>query len=285
VYRDVAALGTAGIPIFGDAAGYHLVDGYRTRLTGLTAAEAGSLPLAALPRAAADLGMAHAAAAAQLKLTAALPAELREHAERVRRKFHLDAPGWYHDGDASEHLVDVAGAVWEQRVLDVTYSSWRQDFDCRLEPYGLVLKGGKWYLVARNDHGVRTFRVSSILRLAVTTDRFEWPTDFDLAAYWSSHVTEFRARLHRGEAIVRFSPAALERLPNLMGPAVADAAAAGEQQADGWVVATVPIESEDHAAAALLRLGAEAEVLEPASLRRRLAATAAALAQIYRVGG
>ena len=282
VYRDVAALGSAGIPIFGDGSGYHLVDGYRTRLTGLTAAEAGGLALAALPRAAADLGMAPAAAAAQLKLTAALPAELREHAERVRQKFHLDAPGWYHDGDASEHLVDVAGAVWGQHVLDVTYASWRQELDCRLEPYGLVLKGGKWYLVARNDRGVRTFRVSSILRLTVAPDRFEWPTGFDLAAYWSAHVTDFRARLHRGEALVRLSPAALERLPHLMGQTVADAAAAGERQADGWVVATVPIESESHAETDLLRLGGEVEVLEPASLRRRLATTAAALGQIYR---
>jgi predicted DNA-binding transcriptional regulator YafY len=58
IYRDVVALGTAGIPVYGDAAGYRLVDGYRTHLTGLTSAEARALVLAALPSAAADLGLA-----------------------------------------------------------------------------------------------------------------------------------------------------------------------------------------------------------------------------------
>ena len=49
VYRDMVALNTAGFPVYGDAAGYHLVDGYRTELTGLSADEARGLVLAAAP--------------------------------------------------------------------------------------------------------------------------------------------------------------------------------------------------------------------------------------------
>ncbi|MEV4414842.1 WYL domain-containing protein [Catellatospora sp. NPDC049609] len=283
IYRDVQALGAAGIPIYADPTGYALVDGYRTQLTGLTAAEARGLVLAGLPGVAADLGLAEAVAAAQLKLSAALPQALRERADRMRQRFHLDAPGWYEDGDGSDHLATVADAVWHQQVLAVRYDGWTALAEHRLEPYGLVLKAGKWYLVARGDRGVRTFRVSQIRELTVLPETFTWPDGFDLVAHWNAHIADFRSRLHRGDALVRLAPQAVERLPHLMGRAVADAAAAGEVQPDGWVLARVPIETDDHAQMQFLRLGAQVEILEPESLRLRVAATVAALSDLYQL--
>ena len=96
VYRDVEALQQAGIPLYGEAGpagGYRLVDGYRTRLTGLTGDEAAALPLAALPGAAAELGLGGAAAAAA-KIRASLSAELRERADHVERRLHVDPLAW-----------------------------------------------------------------------------------------------------------------------------------------------------------------------------------------------
>ena len=282
IYRDMLALGTAGIPVYADPAGYQLVDGYRTQLTGLTADEARGLVLAGLPGPAAQLGLAGAVAAAQLKLSAALPDDLRERAERMRQRFHLDAPGWYHDGDHADHLAAVAEAVWHQQVVAVRYETWTSVVERRLEPYGLVLKAGTWYLVAGAKTAIRTYKVNQILDLTVLPERFDWPDGFDLAGHWRDHIVEFRSRLHQGDAWVRFSPAALDRLPHLMGRAVADAAAAGERQPDGWTLACVPIESESHAEGLFLRLGAEVEVLSPATLRARIAATVACLAALYR---
>ena len=153
VYRDVEALSAAGIPVYADrgpAGGYRLLEGYRTRLNGLTAEEASSLFLAVLPGPAAELGLGEVAATAELKLLAALPPEPRGLARRMRERFHLDVPGWYHAGEETRFLADAADAVWRQRPLRMTYQRWGPSVVERtVHPHGLVLKAGTWYLVAR----------------------------------------------------------------------------------------------------------------------------------------
>ncbi|AZQ38726.1 YafY family transcriptional regulator [Streptomyces cyaneochromogenes] len=279
VYRDVEALGAAGVPLYGDAGhagGYRLLDGYRTRLTGLTADEAEALFLAGVPGPAAELGLGSVLAAAQLKVRAALPAELRAHADRISGRFHLDAPGWYADGDEAPFLPAVADAVWNSRVLHVVYRRWREptDVERRLEPYGLVLKAGRWYVVA--GPGPRTFRVDQILELTASDEEFTRPADFDLTVYWKAYQRDFHDRLHRAEAVVRLAPGAA-----LAGPLARAAAANGRTDDDGWIRATVPIESIDHAHGEFLRLGTDVEVLQPPELRERIARTAAELAERY----
>ncbi|MFI0809521.1 helix-turn-helix transcriptional regulator [Streptomyces echinatus] len=273
VYRDVEALAGAGIPLYGDAGhagGYRLVDGYRTRLTGLTADEAQAAFLAALPGTAAELGLGEALAAAQLKLRAALPAELREHAGRIQERFLLDAPGWYGDADRTPHLAAVAAAVWERRAVVLRYRRWRapEEIERRVEPYGLVLKAGRWYLVAGGPSGIRTYRVDQIIELRSEDGAFGIPDGFDLAAYWNGYLADFRARLHTGEALVRLTPEGCRRLGVTPG-------------GDGWTEARVPIESLDHAHGEFLRLGGDVEVMAPAELRDRIAETVRTLAVRY----
>ncbi|MDQ0990797.1 YafY family protein [Streptomyces sp. V3I7] len=298
VYRDMESLAAAGVPVYGDPGhegGYQLVDGYRTRLTGLTPDEAEALFLAGLPGAAADLGLGAVLATAQLKLTAALPAELRERSGELRQRFHLDTSGWYAEPDATPHLAAVTDAVWRQRRIRIRYRRWRapQEVSRTLAPYGLVLKSGRWYLVAARPGGpddpkdaqaCRTYRVSQILRIQVLDDAFTRPDGFDLAAHWRDYLADFDARRHRGEATVRLSPRILSRLPDLLEPALARAArdSAGSPDAEGRVEVVIPVESVDHTAAQLLRLGADAEVLAPAELRAHMAETATSLAALYR---
>ncbi|MFE9647559.1 helix-turn-helix transcriptional regulator [Streptomyces sp. NPDC006365] len=279
IYRDVEALSAAGVPLYGDAGhagGYRLLDGYRTRLTGLTAEEAEALFLAGVPGPAAELGLGSVLAAAQLKVRAALPHELREHADRISGRFHLDAPGWYAEDDEAPYLPAVADAVWNSRVLHVLYCRWREPTDVRrrLEPYGLVLKSGRWYVVA--GPGPRTYRVDQILELAASGEEFTRPEDFDLAAYWAAYQRDFHDRLYRGEAVVRLAPGA-----RLTGPAARAVEVTGRTDENGWTRATLPIESVDRAHDEFLRLGADIEVLEPAELRERIALTVAALARTY----
>ncbi|HET9016283.1 MAG TPA: transcriptional regulator [Thermomicrobiaceae bacterium] len=292
VYRDVESLAAAGVPVYaerGPAGGYRLLDGYRTRLTGLTADEAGTLFLAGVPGPAGELGLGAELAAAQLKLLAALPADLAARAGRVRERFHLDAPGWFRDDEPAPYLGALADAVWNQCPVRVRYQRWdlQTVVERTLEPLGLVLKAGLWYLVTRADGESRVYRVGRVLALEPLPGHFERPDGFDLASYWAAWSARFEASLYRGEVLVRLSPRGRELLPYLLAPAIVRGATLHTEEPDaaGWIRATLPIESPDHALADLLRLGPEVELLEPAELRRRMAEAARVLAGLYAAGG
>jgi len=280
VYRDVESLHAAGIPLYGDAGhrgGYQLLEGYRTQLTGLSAEEAKALSLSGLPGPAAELGLGSVLAAAQLKVQAALPPALAEQLGATAKKFHLDAIGWYAQAGDTPFLSAVADAIWRGAALRVRYRRWKAptDVDRRLEPYGLVLKAGRWYLVAAP--GPRTYRVDQILDLAVLEESFTIPESFSLAGYWRSYTAEFLAGLHQADAVVRLSRAAASRLTGRDADALA---ATGVQEPDGWTRAVLPIESIDLAISRFLT--PDVEVLEPPDLRAQVAARARAIAALYK---
>ncbi|MGW2117462.1 helix-turn-helix transcriptional regulator [Streptomyces zhihengii] len=287
-YRDLTRLQAAGIPLYaetGRAGGYRLVDGYRTRLTGMSEAEARALLFAALPGAAADLGLGDEVTAARLKLLAALPTPLREQARRTAAVFHVDAPSWYREAESAPHLPLLADAVIGRQTVDVRYRRWRapQEVHRRLRPYGLVLKSGVWYLVAASGERTATYRVTSVLDATLTGERFDRPADFDLGAYWASYLDEFGARRYTGTATVRLSPRGRRRLPDNVPPEfvrAVDGTATPVGDA-GWIEAVVPTESTGHACGELLRLGADVVVVGPPELRRAMADTVGALARAY----
>ncbi|MFB7368265.1 helix-turn-helix transcriptional regulator [Streptomyces sp. NPDC056222] len=290
-YRDVARLQTAGVPVYaepGPGGGYQLLDGYRTRLTGMTEGEARALLFAGLPGPAADLGLATEVTAARLKLLAALPDGLREEAARTAAVFHLDAPGWYRDPEETPHLPLFVDAVLTRRAVDVRYRRWRapQEVDRRVRPYGLVLKSGVWYLVAATRSRIATYRITQVLDAALSDEQFERPRDFDLGTYWASYLDDFRSRRYTGTATVRLSPRGLQRLPDnvpleVVRAVESTATAVGD---DGWVEAVIPTESTDHACGELLRLGIDVEVVAPPELRRAMAGIVDALARTYGLG-
>jgi predicted DNA-binding transcriptional regulator YafY len=276
IYRDVDALSAAGVPIYserGAEGGYRLLDGYQVRLNGLSPPEAEALFMAALPGEAAALGLDAAMTAAQAKLVAALPVNLRESALRLPARFHLDAPAWFGEAERPQHLRVIAGALLRQTLLEIRYRSWKAEKRRRVAPLGLVLKGGAWYLAGRVDDSVRTYRVARVLDCIVLDESFDRPADFDLGAYWQAATHRLEAELHPNRATLRVSPLGLKLLEVLSQPYVRTATRVSEEaDAAGWRTAIVPVgRSLQHAVADLLRLGPEAEVLDPPELREKMA--------------
>jgi predicted DNA-binding transcriptional regulator YafY len=292
IYRDVESLSAAGVPVYADrgpTGGYQLLDGYRTKLTGMTTDEAESLFLAGVPAAATEMGLGTVLAAAELKLRAALPPELASGTGRIRERFHLDAPGWFRQAEPTPHLAGLAAAVWQDRLIEVRYRRWKvpREVTRVLAPLGVVLKAGRWYLIAHparaSTDDIRTYRVANILDLAALDERFERPEDFELAEFWQSWARRYEDGVYRDQASVRLTTDALQRMGFIFPPAMTRGAreAAGPPDEAGWVNTVVPIESIKHGHTELLKLGADVEVLGPPELRERFAATSRALAAIY----
>jgi predicted DNA-binding transcriptional regulator YafY len=285
IYRDVDELSASGVPVYaerGRAGGFALLDGYRTRLTGMTAHEAQALAFAGLPGAAAQLGVGGDLSAARLKLLAALPKDQVAGAGKVAARFHFDPVGWYGRPEQTDLLPALAGAVWSGQRLAVTYDSWRGVVERAIDPLGLILKAGAWYVAAKVGADIRTYRVSNIQALEPAGETFDWPAGFDLAAFWTAWLAEAEARIVRGVAVLKVSPTGLTRLANLGAQTVEMAEQTkGPPDADGWMRVEVPIEGLDHATGQMVRLGAEAIVLEPADLRERVAAVGRRMAELY----
>ena len=285
IHRDVEALSEAGVPIFaarGPHGGIRLVDGYRTRLTGMTPDEAQALFLSGLPGPAAELGLGTVMAAARLKVLAALPPELRARASRLVERFHLDAAGWFHAAEPAPYLAVLSEAVWESVRVEVEYTRPDRQVTRTLEPLGLVIKGGVWYLVARADDQVRTYRVSRVTGARLLDERFERPDSFDLAAYWAESSAAYERDVPRIAVTVRLPADRLERLAGRIGDRGMERAERLDvDDPEGWLHLVLHLDWPDEAPEILLGMGADLEVLEPVDVRERIVTLASDIARRY----
>ena len=285
IHRDVDALSASGVPIYADRGphgGIRLVDGYRTRLTGMTADEAEALFLAGLPGPAAELGLGTVVAAARLKVLASLPTELRGRASRLVERFHLDAAAWYHADEQVPHLGSLSEAVWEAQRVQVGYDRGDKTVDRILEPLGLVLKAGVWYLVAAADGQPRTYRVSRVTSVTPLDGPFERPAGFDLAAFWTEASAAYERDTPRVEVTLRIARDRLDRLRGVVGERPFDTIQRlDEPDPDGWLRIRIRLDWPNEATTQILAVGPGCELLEPEPLRQRIAEEARRLADRY----
>ena len=295
VYRDLGALSAAGVPVItesGPGGGCRLMDGYRFPLRGLRPEEAEALLILGVPAALRELGLDGALTAAhrQIQVTAGLA---------TATLVHLDMPRWF-GGQQEEApcLRELAQALRLGRKLALEYRSAEardgeardseaRDSEARdgeardgeyriVGPLGLVNKAGTWYLVAMPGTGnVRVFRAGRVLSARVLPQAFDRPTDFELAGFWAQWSAEFEASRPRLQVRLTASPQALASFPEVFGPAAGPALEAAAPPGEGgWRVVTLSFEHELAAVHRLAGFGAQVAVLDPASVRARLLATA-----------
>ncbi len=285
IHRDMEALSTAGVPVTalrGTGGGWALVDGYRTNLTGLNAAEVQTLFSGLPPRLLADLKLDRDSDAAHVKLLAALPPSSRADAEYARRRVHVDVAGWGGADEQVPHLHTVQEAVWRGRKLLFAYGSdCGDEAERAADPLGLVAKGGVWYLVARAPDGeVRSYRVSRIVRADVSEELCERPEGFDLAAFWAGSVARFKSHAPSYRATLRAHKSVLHLLP--YAGRFSRVESLGETEADGWATVSIRFQFEEDAAGLTLGFGTKVEVVEPEELRGKILRMAEEVVRFYK---
>jgi predicted DNA-binding transcriptional regulator YafY len=285
IHRDVDALSASGVPIYADRGphgGIRLVDGYRTRLTGMTADEAEALFLAGVPGPAAELGLGTVVAAARLKVLAALPTELRARASRLVERFHLDAAAWYHADEPVPLLGPLSEAVWESQRIQIAYDRGDKTVDRVLDPLGLVLKAGVWYLIAAADGQPRTYRVSRVARVTPTDERIERPEGFDLAAFWTESSAAYERDTPRVDVKLRLPGTRLPRLHGVVGDRPYETLVRlDEPDPDGWLHVRITLDWPNEVVPQILAIGPDCELLEPLELRELITSQALRLASRY----
>jgi predicted DNA-binding transcriptional regulator YafY len=281
VYRDVDALSTAGVPVRterGPHGGIELVEGWRTDLTGLTEPELNALfTSAAGPAFESAMG----------KLAAALPSESGRRVGRMRERLLVDSAGWGSRGSASPHLRVVQDAVFADRRLRLRYRRAEAQVTERVvDPLGLVLKAGVWYLVAdaagdqsgpstspRQRAQRRLFRLSRVEAAEALDEPARRPRGFDLAAAWREQTAGWDAGRAVLEVLVKVGEADLPLVIRVSGDRVIARPRPG--------VLRMAFPAVEPAAAFLSSFGAMVEVLDPPQVRVELARLGADLVRLY----
>lgn len=161
---------------------------------------------------------------------------LAMEAENALRKLAFDQPlavatdGTVHFAEATPKPLravqaSIGDALRRRKRLAFAYHSIGRDVHTArtVEPYGLVLQSGHWYLVAQDIEAaaLRLFRVSRMREARVRSQQpnspdYEIPTDFDLAEHARSREAWELGDADAVEVIVRF-----RRVTGALKPAVA----------------------------------------------------------------
>lgn len=279
VYRDLAALGEAGIPIIGEAGvGYSLVKGYHLPPVMFTTEEASALFMGGkLVEHLTDASLRRQMESAVMKIRSVLSRDRQDYLDRLERSTLVVSPGSNPVPRLSSGtLIPIQRALAERRVLAVDYQgAQRRELTRRqVEPLGLVYYSDNWHLIAycRLRRDVRDFRTDRIHTLRPVNELFVGHSDFSLQRYLDTAARE--GKFEAGQ--VRFKPEMIDRVRREWSCRLV------EEKTDGdGVVVTLLAYSLEWLAEWIFSFGSRAEVLAPEKLRNLVATEARQVAGIY----
>ncbi|MFK8273509.1 WYL domain-containing protein [Capnocytophaga canimorsus] len=94
-----------------------------------------------------------------------------------------------------EYLRDIMEAMKQNEQISISYQRFQNDITKHyvLAPYGVKIFKQRWYVVGLCSElkDIRIFGLDRILELQRTTEKFKFPTDFNLELFFSSSFGVF----------------------------------------------------------------------------------------------
>ena len=193
VYRDLSALGEAGVPIIAEAGvGYSLMRGYHMPPVMFTEDEAAALFMSGeLAEQVADESLRQSLRSALLKVRSVLPQEKKDYLHRLK-----DTVGvWFRKNGSDarrESLMPIQDAVVRRRCLEIRYNTAnRGAISARVvEPLGLVFYSRQWHLIGwcRLRQDVRDFRLDRMAAWEVLDECYEGHAGFSVKDFLRENI-------------------------------------------------------------------------------------------------
>ncbi|WP_042198627.1 helix-turn-helix transcriptional regulator [Paenibacillus camerounensis] len=283
IYRDIDILAEAGLPMVtttGPNGGISLMEGYTLNLRQLNGDEVVHLYLTGMGFHTGQQGESGLQLKnALLKLEKTLPEAYQADIRKAKSVFHFDPTPWWNERPAIPCLERLRSALWRSLKIRIEYSKVNGAVSSRtLQPYGLVVKQGEWYLVGfcESAEDLRTFKCERITGAELLEEDYDIPADFSLEAYWSSRENIFKHNRRAEEyypVVIRLNqpcPEAVSRLELL--------SVAAEQEAQ---ILTVNMYSYEQACDKVMALPTNVEVLQPVVLREYIREKSLLLQKLY----
>jgi len=280
LHRYFEMLAEMGVPVYaerGPYGGFSLVRGYKLPPLVFTPEEAVAVAL--------GTSLVHemwgqlyqdAAQGALAKLENVLPDEQRQEIAWAQRSLVATGMNRADMQALAPNLEKLRRAVRENRQVSMIYHSGTHPHGERreLDPYALVHRWGWWYVVGwcHLREALRSFRVDRVSELALTSQGFSIPAEFDIQTYLAQEWKDSPKLQVR----LRFAPQFAEAARYSRGYWETF-----EEQPDGAVLVTLVAPDPNWAVSSVLAYGPVVTVLDPPEIRQMVSDWAQATMKLY----
>lgn len=274
IYRDIEAIGLAGIPIItypGVNGGIGIVEEYKIDKKLFTTSDITTLlmGLASIPSELSGGEIVNTLA----KIKGLIPAEQMREIELKSSQIAIDLSPWAGNKNLQPNLEEIKRALDERKLLSFKYSDFEGKKSIRkVEAYQLMLKGANWYLHAycASRQDFRLFKLARISALEILDATFV-PREFNPQP--SKIPDEIEKKIMTIKLLI--DETLRERMLDICGEENV------EFYGDNQYIVHYPFLDSDVGYNVLLSYGDKCKCLEPANVRAEVIRRIKSLSAVY----